>query len=296
MSSSASAPPQPQDVPSLRVQCVRFLGPSITVKQMRRLPKDLYGDLRPYLNLIQQMELFDGEYRCWHQNGQLRAIWRFCWDDSLGEWVRDGESKEWHDNGVLAKQVNHVAGKAHGDIQSWNNDGRPGNFCSYQDGERHGYTRQWYGNGQLYKVKTYRHDIKHGEYKQWHHNGRLLKYYHFKDGVKHGVCQKFFNQPDSPLSKETHYQDGQRHGECKQWYTNGQIRKHNRYKHGKRNGRQQFWKANGAALADRNAIDGKWEGWHQTSSVSGTKYLPLFVQNGTLIARAWDPCKTIQDK
>ena len=94
---------------------------NLSKQDVKRLPVDVHDDLRKHLSQEKQIELWDGEYKEWYENGQIE---KHCWynkDNTL-----DGEYKRWYDNGQLA-------------IHCW---------C--KDGNSNGEYKQWYDNGQLY--------------------------------------------------------------------------------------------------------------------------------------------------
>ena len=44
----------------------------LTKGDLSRLPLEVHDDLRRHLNKVKQIELWDGEYKLWWSNGQLR--------------------------------------------------------------------------------------------------------------------------------------------------------------------------------------------------------------------------------
>ena len=115
----------------------------LTKADLSRQPLDVHDDLRKHLSKPQQIELWDGEYKEWWGNGQLRYHY----------WVKDGlkhgECKQWYDNGQL---------KEH---------------CWYKDGKQDGEYKQWYDNGQIAAHIWYKDNKRDGEYSLWYKNGQL---------------------------------------------------------------------------------------------------------------------------
>jgi antitoxin component YwqK of YwqJK toxin-antitoxin module len=62
---------------------------------------------------------------------------------------KQGEYKEWHDNGQLYVHCFFVDGKQHGEYKWWYENGQLWEHCFYVDGNRHGECKAWYSNGQL---------------------------------------------------------------------------------------------------------------------------------------------------
>ena len=69
---------------------------NLSKQDLKRLPVDVHDDLRKHLSEVKQIELWEGEYKMWHKNGQL---WEHCWFNKNG--LKDGECKWWFDDGQL---------------------------------------------------------------------------------------------------------------------------------------------------------------------------------------------------
>jgi antitoxin component YwqK of YwqJK toxin-antitoxin module len=95
---------------------------------------------------------FNGEYKSWHENGQLSKHCFFK-DDKL-----DGEYKEWYENEQLSKH------------------------CFYINNKLDGEYKKWHENRQLYILGFYNDDKLDGEYKQWFSNGQIKYHCIYKDG------------------------------------------------------------------------------------------------------------------
>jgi antitoxin component YwqK of YwqJK toxin-antitoxin module len=70
-----------------------------------------------------------GEFKRWHENGQL---WQHCYfvDGKL-----HGDYKLWYENGQLRMHCFYVDGKRHGEFKSWNLNGQLATHCYYVDGK-----------------------------------------------------------------------------------------------------------------------------------------------------------------
>ena len=86
----------------------------------------------------------NGEYKEWHDNGQL-YIQSFYQNGNL-----DGEYKEWHDNGQLNIHTLYTNGFREGERKEW-----------YRDGEY----KKWYYDGQLNIQTFYKNGKLEGERK-----------------------------------------------------------------------------------------------------------------------------------
>jgi antitoxin component YwqK of YwqJK toxin-antitoxin module len=68
-----------------------------------------------------------GEYKWWHENGQLETHCFFV------DGKRHGELKWWHENGQLGRHCFYVDDKVHGEYKEWYSDGKLCEHCFYVD-------------------------------------------------------------------------------------------------------------------------------------------------------------------
>ena len=120
----------------------------------------------------------NGEFKKWHDNGQLRVQTTYV-DSKL-----HGEYKEWFDNSKLNKQTTYVDGKIYGDYKIWHNNGHLYIQTTYVDGKFHGVDKMWHNNGHLYIQTTYVDGKKNGEYKRWDRDGNLIEDMVYIEGVE----------------------------------------------------------------------------------------------------------------
>ncbi len=91
----------------------------------------------------------NGEYRQWHDNGQLMDLSMYV------EGKLNGEYKRWWSNGQLWEQTTYAEGTLHGEYKLWWDNGQLRFQTTYVSGKCHGEYKRWYDNGQLYIQKTY---------------------------------------------------------------------------------------------------------------------------------------------
>ena len=84
-----------------------------------------------------------GEYKAYHDNGQLQQICNYV-DDK-----RHGEYKSYHDNGQLLVICNYVNGRFHGEYKAYHGNGKLRVICNYVDGEIQGEYKCYHDNGEL---------------------------------------------------------------------------------------------------------------------------------------------------
>ena len=102
----------------------------LTKADLSRLPLDVHDDLRRHLSKVIQIKLWDGEYKCWHDNGQLRIHgWynRYC--------QLCGECTIWYKNGQLCEHGwYNKNGEQDGEYKYWDPDGQLVIHAIYKNG------------------------------------------------------------------------------------------------------------------------------------------------------------------
>jgi len=127
---------------------------------------------------------YTGEYKMYHENGQLNC------QEFYKDGERDGETKGYYENGQLRCQR------------------------FYKDGKLDGEYKWYYGNGQLWCQGFYKDGILHGEYKEYHENGQLRCQSFYKDGKLDGEYKEYYG--NGKLMCQRFYKDGERDGEYKE--------------------------------------------------------------------------------
>jgi antitoxin component YwqK of YwqJK toxin-antitoxin module len=113
---------------------------------------------------------------------------------------KQGEYKEWHDNGQLYMHCFFVDDKRHGEFKRWYPNGQLSRHCFYVDDNLHGEFKRWHYNGQLSQHCFYVDDNLHGEYKAWYSNGQLWEHFFFVDGKE---VIDFLEEPEEyPVTAE----------------------------------------------------------------------------------------------
>lgn len=110
---------------------------------------------------------FHGEYKTWHNNGQL------CEHSNYIHGKQHGEQKEWYEDGQLYEHSFYIRGKLHGVHKEWYEDGSLSSQTSHANGILHGESKLWHNNGNLHIHSFYVKGRRQGEYKKWHKNGTL---------------------------------------------------------------------------------------------------------------------------
>jgi hypothetical protein len=73
-----------------------------------------------------------GQYRSWHENGQLAEEGRFEWGAQDGVWIT------WAENGQRLAEATYRRGVLHGRSISWHGDDSEAEMLYYNDGKLHG--------------------------------------------------------------------------------------------------------------------------------------------------------------
>lgn len=109
-----------------------------------------------------------GEWRFWHENGQLEMQGTYDGGREQGRFTW------WHENGQRKSEGDYVAGKMQGPWQTWYPNGSRCSAGQFADGERHGIWMSWHDNGMPKMQATYSAGMLLAEARKWDENGRLL--------------------------------------------------------------------------------------------------------------------------
>jgi len=94
-----------------------------------------------------------GEWKMYHENGQLVAITNYK-DGQL-----EGEAKEYYENGQLKARGSYIEGIPEGEQKFYYQNGQLKGTYNYVNGEVEGEVRTYYTNGQLQTIGNYKEDI-----------------------------------------------------------------------------------------------------------------------------------------
>jgi antitoxin component YwqK of YwqJK toxin-antitoxin module len=120
--------------------------------------------------------------------------------------LTNGEYKEWHENGQLIKHYFYKDDKFDGEYKDWHSNGQLYIHCFYKDGKLDGEYKEWHDNGQLIKHHFYKDDKFDGECKDWHSNGQLYIHCFYKDGKLNEEYYQWYS--NGQLSKHCFYNNG----------------------------------------------------------------------------------------
>ena len=94
-----------------------------------------------------------------------------------------GEYKSYHDNGELRCQQFYKNGLSSGEYKDYYRNGQLKCQQFYKDGLPHGEYKYYYENGQLKCQQFYKDGLSHGECKWYYGNGQLYCQTFYKDGL-----------------------------------------------------------------------------------------------------------------
>lgn len=98
-----------------------------------------------------------------------------------------GEYREFHDNGEIRLNIFIKDGKPEGPYVVYFENGKPQEVRSYLKGEFHGIWRSYNSAGLLVAEAEYIHNAKHGVWKVWDDNGVLRYEMKYQNGKKTGT-------------------------------------------------------------------------------------------------------------
>lgn len=116
-----------------------------------------------------QGDLFTGEYREKHPDGQLKTLM------PLTEGKIDGKVQIYFADGTLHEQRSYRKGVMHGTWITWNTKGQKLAEAQYEMGQKHGKWYVWNEQGTLLYDMTYAEGKRTGIWKMYDETGKLVQ-------------------------------------------------------------------------------------------------------------------------
>lgn len=239
--------------------------------------------------------VYDGTYREWYPNGQLKKDLKFSRGEFDGEQkeyypngalfctagyrhgIRQRLHQEWFQNGQLKRQIGFKDGLKEGVESSWSQKGVKLLSCPWKYGKREGIVQEWNEAGKLIAKKVFAKGESDGLQKEWYDNGQLKTAIEYKKGILSGSWKEWF--ANGSIKLERFFKDGQPVGEWTDYYEGtgldikGPIAAKRSYKDGKSDGEQVGYYSNGQVSMILHFANGKLTGKKQMWSQSGVKLL-----------------------
>lgn len=199
--------------------------------------------------------LREGEYKEFHENGQLSALMHYK-DDSLS-----GQAKEYYDNGHLKSSYYYLNNEIEGEFLSFYRNKKPESNRKFKNGLLDGIEKVYYENGELSSLFNYSKGVKSGICKEFYPNGKLKSSciysdkphdcsVYYSDGQikekgecmgsqKVGLWEKYHENgviSETGYYATSDYTESMKHGLWKTYYPNGQLRTTGEYAKGIRHG------------------------------------------------------------
>jgi antitoxin component YwqK of YwqJK toxin-antitoxin module len=193
-------------------------GMTETISQPDRLETYEHQDFlasHPYkkvLRVYKKDGKLAGKISTYHPNG---LPWQYL--EAL-DMRANGEYKEWHQNGQLKISANVIGGTAdigssaqktwlfNGTAQIWDEKGRIQAEIPYKNGAMEGNSLHYYPSGKVQKKIPYTQDFLDGEAVEFHPNGSIYSTLLYNRGVKSGISKGFW--PENQPQWEETYQAG----------------------------------------------------------------------------------------
>ena len=133
--------------------------------------------------LIQTQESVPNSMLCevkkYYLSGQLKQTGRHDYTHSSTHPRIVGEWKEYHENGQLQRIYQFREGLKFGIWKKFHDDGSLSQIGEYKDGKPIGFWKDYYRNGELKTIGMYASNVyrmeKSGEWKDYHENGQLMR-------------------------------------------------------------------------------------------------------------------------
>lgn len=149
----------------------------VYVNAQNREYKEHYGNRQ--LKLIGNFNQEDqptGEWKFYHENGQLSKIGKVEKGNPIGEW------KFYHENAQLKETGQYdEQGKETGKRKIYHDNGKPWSIGRWKDGKRSGAWKIYHRNGRLQETGKYKNGLLTGEWKYYYENGKLKTFGRYND-------------------------------------------------------------------------------------------------------------------
>jgi antitoxin component YwqK of YwqJK toxin-antitoxin module len=110
-----------------------------------------------------------GEWRFWHENGNLEMQGNYERGEQTGRFVW------WHENGQKLAEGEYVQGKMQGPWQTYYSNGSRKSAGQFVDGSRHGTWMSWHENGMPKLQASYDSGTMMVAARKWDETGRLIE-------------------------------------------------------------------------------------------------------------------------
>lgn len=186
-----------------------------------------------------------GEYKRFHENGQLQALLMY---DSLGQHARaalfDETGRKIAEGNYIGKLKDSIwdyysynRNVAEMEAEYLNYSVKKGEVVylvakeSYRNGVKHGIWTKYLPSGAKTEETTYENDVENGLHRQFFPDGKVKVLITMKNGLRHGPYSLYY--PDGDTDTEGVYVSGERHGVWKMYDIKGELIREINYRYGK---------------------------------------------------------------
>ncbi len=186
------------------------------------------------------LEVKHGEFRLWHQNGNIKII-TFYQDGEI-----DGKYREWYDNKKLKELTPYLKGRKHGKSVLLNQDGKILEETNYANNEKNGLYKKFSRFNKPLERGSYSAGLRSGTWEFYDNNGQLKERTEFRSGAKHGKTNKFGR--NSQLLASGYYDRDQEIGHWIYFNNKGQKSSEGNLILGKKHGKWIDYNSSGIAI------------------------------------------------
>jgi antitoxin component YwqK of YwqJK toxin-antitoxin module len=163
-----------------------------------------------------------GEWKFYYENGNLKQIGNYKFDNISGEW------KYYRENGDLRSVGNYNDyGSLNGESRFYHENGKLDAIGNYTTGKKTGKWRTYFNNGKLSSIGNYEYGEITGEWKYYRENGDLRSVGNYTNGKLNGESR--FYHENGKLSDIGNYRADERIGLWKYYDKNGTLVEENRF-------------------------------------------------------------------
>ena len=215
---------------------------------------------------------FEGLWKFWYDNGQLRAIGEFektiekrTYDNGIPKNGKTGFWVGYHKNGNKKTEGIYKDGLANGVFITWYENGQKEIEGFAINGLQNGHAKSWHKNGEKRDETIFKKGKPNGKYYRWYDNGNIHVQSRFKNGIQNSITTVWYR--NGKKSDQFTMKMGRKYGKYIGWHENGKKKFHGRHKDDLQEGLWFEWSEEGILISKKNYLNGEvdkcWNGNHE---------------------------------
>lgn len=194
-----------------------------------------------------------GEWKWYHENGQLKTIGFYTEEKKSDGEINTFEDKEW---------------------KTYYQTGNLKSIGSYKRGRKDGVWKEYHNeDGKIHSIGSFKNNRKDGKWKYYDKKGKVYLAGNYENDKQSGTWTKYYNTGE--LEEVSDYENGNITGEAKVYHKNGKPWVFKTYADGIRVGEAKWFHENGKLATVGNYSNdlqvGEWKRYDENGGVSNTE-------------------------